>query len=125
MDACQVLRHRSIRWWQHTGQRCLLIAPGLSAALFIPRLPGPAIDILECSDFLRQFNMMLAVQSCLQKYSRSRLTQIRTISPPSRPTEGRLAIVTDAGRDAVAAAALGTYVIAGRVERSVSDRTAC
>ena len=34
-----------------------------------------------------------------------RLTQISRISAASRPTEGRLAIVTDAGRDAVDAAA--------------------
>jgi hypothetical protein len=35
---------------------------------------------------------------------------------PSRPTEGRLAIVTNAGRDAVDAAALGAQVDAGRDE---------
>jgi hypothetical protein len=44
----------------------------------------------------------LAVQPPLQKYSASRLTQIKSISLaiPSQ-TEGRFAIVTDAGRDAV------------------------
>jgi hypothetical protein len=47
---------------------------------------------------------MPAVQLCLQKYFRSRLTQITSISPPSRLTEGRIAIVTDARRDAVDAA---------------------
>jgi hypothetical protein len=47
------------------------------------------------------------VQPPLQKYSASRFTQIRTISPPSRPTRGALAIVIDAGRDAVDAAASG------------------
>jgi hypothetical protein len=57
---------------------------------------------------LNRIKLIPAVQSCLKKYFGSRLTQIRTISPPSRPTEGRLAIVTDAGRDAVAAAASGT-----------------
>jgi hypothetical protein len=41
------------------------------------------------------------VQPFLQKYSDFPNTQIRSISPLSRPTEGRLAIVTDAGRDAV------------------------
>jgi hypothetical protein len=51
--------------------------------------------------------LILAVQSLCQKYSRSRLTQIKSITPPSHPTEGRIAIVTDAGRDAVDAAALG------------------
>jgi|GraSoi2013_115cm_1033766.scaffolds.fasta_scaffold148000_2 hypothetical protein len=44
----------------------------------------------------------LAVQSLSQKYSCFHLTQITSISVaiPSH-TEGRLAIVTDAGRDAV------------------------
>ena len=45
------------------------------------------------------------VESCLQKFFVSRLTQITPISPPSRPTEGRIAIVTDAGWDAVDAKA--------------------
>jgi hypothetical protein len=44
---------------------------------------------------------VLSVQTHFQKYFRSRLTQIKFKSPPSRPTEGRIAIVTDAGRDAV------------------------
>src|ERR1700716_3110022 len=48
-----------------------------------------------------------AVQSCLQKYFRSHLTQISSRPSPSRPPEGRIAIVTDAGCDAVDAAALG------------------
>ena len=43
----------------------------------------------------------LAVQSLLQKYSDFPKTQISLYLPLSRPTEGRLAIVTDAGRDAV------------------------
>ena len=58
---------------------------------------------------------MLAVQSCLQKYFCSRLTQIKSISPPSRPTEGRIAIVTDAGRDAMDAAASGALMARGRM----------
>jgi hypothetical protein len=37
----------------------------------------------------------------LQKYSDFPKTQISLYPQPSRPTEGRLAIVTDAGRDAV------------------------
>jgi hypothetical protein len=37
----------------------------------------------------------------------SLLTQITSIVSPSRPTEGRLAIVTDAGRDAVDAGSSG------------------
>ena len=43
----------------------------------------------------------------------------------SRPTEGRIRIVRDAGWDAVDAAALGAQRDAGRVgERPVSDQTA-
>ena len=40
---------------------------------------------IELSDLLNQFNLMLAVQSCLQKYFRSRLTQIKSISRPVPP----------------------------------------
>jgi hypothetical protein len=36
-----------------------------------------------------------------------RLVETALLIPPSHPTEGRIAIVTDAGRDAVDAAALG------------------
>jgi hypothetical protein len=46
----------------------------------------------------------LPVQPPLQKYFRLRLSQITSYPIPSRPIEGRLAIVTDAGRDAVDAA---------------------
>jgi len=46
---------------------------------------------------------------------------------PSRPTEGRIAIVTDAGWDAVDAAALAREGSAGQVdeacERSLSEQT--
>jgi hypothetical protein len=62
-----------------------------------------------------RISLMLAVQSCLQKYFCSRLTQIKSISPPSRPTEGRIAIVTDAGRDAMDAAASGALMARGRM----------
>ena len=49
---------------------------------------------------LNGINLMLAVQSCLQKFSCFRLTQIKSISPDVPPrTEGRFAIVTDAGRE--------------------------
>jgi hypothetical protein len=42
----------------------------------------------------------------LQKYFCFSESQIKLYDSPSRPTEGRLAIVTDAGRDAVDAAVL-------------------
>jgi hypothetical protein len=60
------------------------------------------------------------VKPLLQKYSDFPKTQISCISMPSRPTEGRFENVTNAGRDAVDAAALARNVMAGRVERSVS-----
>ena len=41
------------------------------------------------------------VQPHLKKYSDFQKTQISLSHSPSRPTEGRLAIVTNAGRDAV------------------------
>jgi hypothetical protein len=46
----------------------------------------------------------MPVQPHLQKYFCFSETQIRLCDSPSRPTEGRIAIVTDAGRDAVDAA---------------------
>ena len=59
-------------------------------------------------ELLNRISLIPAVQSCLQKFFPSRLTQIKSISLASRPKEGRIAIVTDAGRDAVDAAASGT-----------------
>jgi hypothetical protein len=53
------------------------------------------------------------------------LVETALLIPSSRPTEGRIAIVTDAGRDAVDAAASGVKRDAGRVRQgSVSDQTA-
>jgi hypothetical protein len=51
--------------------------------------------------FLKETKLIWAVQPGLQKHFRSRFTQIKIITAPSRPNEGRLAIVTNAGRDAV------------------------
>src|SRR5437660_7123922 len=48
-----------------------------------------------------RINVIWAVQSHFKKHSVSDLTQIKLITAPSRPNEGRLAIVTNAGRDAV------------------------
>jgi hypothetical protein len=48
----------------------------------------------------------LPVQPHLQKYFCFRPTQIKSISIDVPPPEGRIAIVTNAGRDAVDAAAL-------------------
>jgi hypothetical protein len=48
-----------------------------------------------------KFSRGINVQSSSQKYRGSFPTQITSPFPPSRPTEGRLEIVTDAGQDAV------------------------
>jgi hypothetical protein len=60
----------------------------------------------EKTDFFKRIKLFLAVQSHLQKYFASPVGQI--ISTNSRhptPQQGRIAIVTDAGWDAVDAAA--------------------
>ena len=55
------------------------------------------------------------VQSPSQKYFCFRLTRLKSISPAVPSPRGALAIVIDAGRDAVDAAASGACVMAGRV----------
>ena len=68
------------------------------------------------SDLLSGLNVIWPVQSGFQKDSVSRSTQINSIAPPSRPPEGRIAIVTDAGWDAVDAGSVGRDTwIAGQV----------
>jgi hypothetical protein len=63
------------------------------------------------------------VQSCSQKESPFRSTQIKFRTAAVPPSEGRIAIVTDAGWDAVDAAASGA--IGNRwAGLSVSDRPA-
>jgi hypothetical protein len=68
---------------------------------------------------LNRINPIWPVQPHLQKYSRSRFTQITSISfaVPSQ-TEGRFAIVTDVGRDAVDAGGALTNVPALRTAKS-------
>jgi hypothetical protein len=74
---------------------------------------------------LNRINLIWPVQPHQQKYSPSRLTQISSVVALSRPTEGRIAIVTYAGRDAVDAAALKHAMgLQGGVQ-PVSDRSAC
>jgi hypothetical protein len=50
---------------------------------------------------LKRINLICPVQSNLQKYSASSFTQIKPKTLASRTTQGRIAIVTDAERDAV------------------------
>jgi hypothetical protein len=53
------------------------------------------------SNFSNRIKLFLPVQSLLKKYSGFPKPQITFISPPSTPFEGRIAIVTDAGLDAM------------------------
>jgi hypothetical protein len=61
--------------------------------------PGP---LRQNTNFLSRINVIWVVQSHLQKYIGFRQTQISSKTPaiPSH-SEGRFAIVTDVGRDAV------------------------
>jgi hypothetical protein len=108
--ACHRARIRATRWHHRESA--------------VPR-PGHEWNLLAplSSDLpVGQF----CVESHLQKYFASPVGQI--ISTNSRhptPHKGRIAIVTDAGWDAVDAAASGAQRDAGRVgERPVSDQTA-
>jgi len=53
------------------------------------------------SNFLSRIKLFLPVQSPLKKYSGFPKPQITLYPPPSTPLEGRIAIVTDAGLDAM------------------------
>jgi hypothetical protein len=50
---------------------------------------------------LNRIRLFLPVQSLSQKYSGFPKPQITFITPPSTPLEGRIAIVTDAGLEAM------------------------
>ena len=63
------------------------------------------------------------VQISHKKYFPFQREQISHICETVSPTEGRIAIVTNAGWDAVDAAASGALVVAGRIERYVSERS--
>ena len=56
----------------------------------------------------------------MQKYFAGPVGQLSGLTPRAAPTEGRIAIVTNAGWDAVDAAASARNVIAGRVSRERS-----
>jgi hypothetical protein len=62
----------------------------------------PDNGLRATADLLRRIRLMLAVQSCFEKYSAFAVGQITfTSSPRPAPTRGALAIVTNAGRDAM------------------------
>jgi hypothetical protein len=67
--------------------------------------PHYAVCARARPNFLNRINLIWTVQSHLQKHFRSSPKQITSLVAPSRPNEGRLAIVTNAGRDAVDAKA--------------------
>jgi hypothetical protein len=60
------------------------------------------------TNFSSRIKLILPVQSASKKYSASRLCKSAAFLPPSTPLQGRIAIVTDAGLDAMDAAALLT-----------------
>jgi hypothetical protein len=64
--------------------------------------------VREKLDLLRRFNLICPVQSAREKFPALPASQITGLSLPSHPLEGRIAIVTDAGWDAVDAEALLT-----------------
>jgi hypothetical protein len=87
-----------------------LLLHGNSAAEWIASL-APAMTRLHlgtfrCShhlraqpNFLNAIKLFLPVQPLRQKYSASHGTQISGLCGPSRPTEGRIAIVTVVGSE--------------------------
>jgi hypothetical protein len=90
-------RSLSALWLTHRNRRLLAVY-----------CQGGIVALRAHLNFLHHFNVMLPVQSPLKKHSPSLLTQItglfRAVSPH---TEGRIMIVTNAGWDAVDAAASG------------------
>jgi hypothetical protein len=60
-------------------------------------------DLRVKSNFPSRIKLFLPVQSLPKKYSGFPKQQISSYPQPSTPLEGRIAIVTDAGLDAVAA----------------------
>jgi hypothetical protein len=63
-----------------------------------PRTPA---DLRVKSNFLNRINVICPVQSPSKKYSGFPKSQITLYPQPSTPLEGRIAIVTDAGLDAM------------------------
>ena len=58
-------------------------------------------DLRIKSNFLSRINVIWPVQPRAKKYSGFPKSQITLYPPPSTPLEGRIAIVTDAGLDAM------------------------
>jgi hypothetical protein len=80
------------------------------------------IDVRVRVEFLKSFKLIWPVQIPPKKYFPFPRKQISRICETVSPTEGRIAIVTNAGWDAVDAAASGALVVAGRIGQ-VRERT--
>ncbi len=78
-------------------------APTRWLALGGKSLPRAPTDLRAKSNFPNRIKLFLPVQSLSKKYSDFPKSQISLYPQPSTPLEGRIAIVTDAGLDAVAA----------------------
>jgi hypothetical protein len=65
------------------------------------KLPRTPAGLRVKSNFSSRINVIWAVQSCSKKYSDFPKSQITLYPRPSTPLEGRIAIVTDAGLDAM------------------------
>jgi hypothetical protein len=69
--------------------------------IIVRRCGWPGNWSFAAGELSMRINMICPVQSHLQKYSFRRFTQIKTINRAVSSHRGRLAIVTNAGRDAV------------------------
>ena len=64
-------------------------------------LQPASVNLRLKSDFLNRIKLFLPVQSLAKKYSCFPKSQITSYPQPSTPLEGRIAVVTDAGLDAM------------------------
>jgi hypothetical protein len=72
-------------------------------------------ELRDHAIFRNDLKLICPIQPAPQKYSASFLAQIRIIICPSQPDEGRFAIVTNVGWDAVDAGCVVAHGSAGRV----------
>jgi hypothetical protein len=92
-------RARATRWLPMTAKSA--VRPGSGFA------PPGLRHLRAPRNLLNGIKVIWAVQSHFKKYWRFSPKQITSLVAPSRSNEGRLAIVTNAGRDAVDA--LGAF----------------
>jgi hypothetical protein len=104
--------------------KCTVAYFVLASGLFRPvpevRLPRQA-SLRVPADLLSRINLMLAVQSCSQKYFRSRLTQIKSISRTVPTHRGAYRDRHGRGAECGGRGGIGRAdVMAGRVSREPS-----